>query len=205
MIRQDVIAMLARLRNGAPAISGPGTISRLMWSAGHEPASIYQMDMGYATSTALGLALARPDQRVIAVEGDGSIIAAMSVFSTIGRYRPSNLLVLIIDNGVYASAGDGSVKTASSCGTDIAEVARACGIPQDHVSAVRTEAETEAALQRACTQPGPWVVVAHVDDSDRRVMQGAKSRGIIPYDGVELVVQFRQEMAKRSASKPSGS
>ncbi len=198
MIRSDVIKALARWRSGAAAISGPGTISRLLWSTGHESASIYQMDMGYATSMALGLALARPRERVISVEGDGSIIAAMSVFSTVGRYQPPNLLILIIDNGIYASAGDGTIKTGSSFGTDIAAVARACGIARDHAFDVDSEAQTETALQRACTEPGPWVVVAKVDDSDRRVMQGAKSRGAIPFDIVETVIHFRREMARRA-------
>jgi thiamine pyrophosphate-dependent acetolactate synthase large subunit-like protein len=200
MIRCDVIEALARWRNGAASISGPGTISRLLWSAGHEDASIYQMDMGYATSMALGLALARPNQRVVSVEGDGSIIAAMSVFSTVARYQPRNLLILIIDNGSFASAGDGSIKTGSSFGTDIAMVACGCGIDETHVVVVKDEVQSEAALQRACTEDGPWVVVAKVDDSDRRVMQGAKSRGAIPFDVVETVINFRREMARRDAS-----
>lgn len=195
MIRQDVIEALAKYRNGAAAISGPGTISRLLWSTGHQPASIYQMDMGYAAAMALGLALARPDRRVIGVEGDGSIIAAMSVFSTIGRYQPKNFLLLVIDNGVYASAGDGSVQTGSSHHTDIAAVARACGVAGDHAITADTLEDATRALQRACAEPGPWVVVARVDDSDRRVMQGAKTRGVIPYDVVETVINFRRALA----------
>ena len=196
MTRQEVIEALAQFRNGAAAISGPGTISRLLWSTGHEPASIYQMDMGYATSMSLGLALARPDQQVVAVEGDGSIIAALPVFSTIGRYQPKNLLVLIVDNGVFASAGDGSVETASKNGTDIAAVARSCGIASDHAVMVDEKEAAASALRRAFAEPGPWVIVAKVDDSDRHLMRDR--RGVIPYDVVETVVNFRREMLSRS-------
>ncbi|MSQ72360.1 MAG: aldehyde dehydrogenase [Betaproteobacteria bacterium] len=198
MTRQEVIEALARYRGDAAAISGPGTISRLLWSTGHQPASIYQMDMGYATSMALGLALARPDQRVVGLEGDGSIIAALCVLSTIGRYQPQNLVVLIVDNGVYASAGAGTVKTGAGHGTDIAAVARACGVPAAQALTVTTKDEADRALQRAFAEPGPWVVVAKVDDSDRRLMQDSKSRGVIPYDVVETVGNFRRAMRDRS-------
>ena len=201
MKRQDLIEALARVRNGAPAIAGPGTISRLLWSTGHQPASIYQMDMGYATSMSLGVALARPEEKVVAIEGDGSIIVAMSVFSTIGRYQPKNLVVLIADNGVFASAGDGSIATGASHGTDIAAVARACGIAADHVLDARTPEELEPMIARAMAEPGPWVIVAKLDASDRNLMQGAKTRGVIPFDVVETVINFRRELANRKQLK----
>ncbi|MGE4336963.1 MAG: thiamine pyrophosphate-dependent enzyme [Pigmentiphaga sp.] len=203
MIRDTVIQIVNRYRNAEPSVSGPGTISRLMYTTGHKAGSIYQMDMAYATSTALGLALARPDQRVIAVEGDGSIIAAMSVFSTIGRYQPANLVVVIIDNAVYASAGDGSVRTGTACGTDIAAIARACGVPPEQASTVETEAQAETAIQRAFTEPGPWVIVARVSDADKRVMQGAKSRGVIPFGLAEMANNLRRDLENRPSTPPS--
>ena len=203
MIRDSVIQIIHRYRDAEPSVSGPGTISRLMYTGGHKAGSIYQMDMAYATSTALGLALARPDQRVIAVEGDGSIIAALSVFSTIGRYQPANLVVVIIDNAVYASAGDGSVATGTASGTDIAAVARACGVAPEQANTVETEEQAEAAIRRAFTEPGPWVIVARVSDADRRVMQGAKSRGVIPFGLAEMATHLRRDLESRSSTNAS--
>jgi len=121
MTRQDVVNALIAVRGDAPVISGPGTISRLLFLTQHQAATIYQMDLAYATSMSLGVALARPDtRRVVAIEGDGSIIAALGVFSTIGRTQPKNLVSIIVDDGVYGSVVDGTLET----GTDGATAAR---------------------------------------------------------------------------------
>ena len=196
MNRKDLIESLQRHRGDAAAISGPGTISRLLFTTGHRPASLYQMDMGYATAMALGVAMAQPRRRVVAVEGDGSIVAELCVLATIGRYRPANLAVLVADNGIYASAGDGTVTTATSHGTDIAAVARACGLDAEHAFTVTDPAEADRAIARAMTEAGPWVIVAKLDAEDRGLMQGAKARGVIAHDIVETVIQFRRELAK---------
>lgn len=200
MTRTQVLEALVAVRNGALAISGPGSISRLLWTLQHEPGTIYQMDMGYAAATCLGLALARPDQRVLAVEGDGSMIAGLSVLTTIGRYRPGNLVLVVIDNGAFASAGDGTFETGTRHGTDIAAVARACGIPAEQVVAASEIDAVRRALQASFAGPGPWVLVAKVDDSDLHVSRG--KRGAIPYDVVETVINFRRELERRTEKEP---
>ena len=63
---------------------------------------------------------ARPSERVVALEGDGSALAGLGVLSTIGRYAPPNLVVVVFHNGVYASCGDGQVPTAAAATTDLA-------------------------------------------------------------------------------------
>lgn len=197
MKRQDVIEALVRVRDGAPVISGPGTVSRLLWATKHEPASIYQMDMAYATAMSLGVALARPDlRRVVAIEGDGSIIAAMGVFSTIGRYKPKNFVVIVVDDGVYGSVVDGSVETASSHGTDIASVARGCGIDARCVRDVTSREGAEQAIAQAFAEPGPWILVMKVGHEDKLVMRN--QRGIIPYDVAETAVSYRRALTNVS-------
>ena len=95
-------------------IVGPGTTSGALYQADHRAPTIYNMDMGYATAICLGLALAVPAERVVALEGDGSALAGLGVLSTIGRYAPPNLVVVVFHNGVYASCGDGQVPTAAA-------------------------------------------------------------------------------------------
>ncbi|HEY4071858.1 MAG TPA: phosphonopyruvate decarboxylase [Herbaspirillum sp.] len=80
--------------------------------------------MGCVTPMALGLALARPDLRVIAVDGDGAALMRMGVFATIGAYGPSNLLHLLLDNGSHDSTG-GQATVSST--VSFAGVAAACG------------------------------------------------------------------------------
>ena len=194
MTRTEVLEALVAVRGGALAISGPGSISRLLWTLRHEPGTIYQMDMGYAAAMCVGLALARPDQRVLAVEGDGSMIAGLSTLTTIGRYRPANLVLVVIDNGAFASAGDGSHETGTRHGTDLAAAARACGIPAEKVFAASAIDDVRIALKQFAG-PGPWVLVAKVDDSDLAVHRG--KRGVIPFDIVETVINFRREVERR--------
>jgi hypothetical protein len=73
---------------------------------------------------ALGLALARPDLRVIALDGDGAALMRLGVFATGGAYGPANLWHLLLDNGVYDSTGgQATVSPRVSC----AAMAAACG------------------------------------------------------------------------------
>jgi thiamine pyrophosphate-dependent acetolactate synthase large subunit-like protein len=61
--------------------------------------------MGQATSLGLGLALARPDLRVFVLGGDGGLLMNLGSLVTITAQAPANLIVLIMDNGVYEVTG----------------------------------------------------------------------------------------------------
>jgi phosphonopyruvate decarboxylase len=80
--------------------------------------------MGCVTPMALGLALSRPDLRVIALDGDGAALMRMGVFATLGAYGPSNLLHLLLDNGAHESTGG---QATVSQGIEFAQIASACG------------------------------------------------------------------------------
>ncbi|WP_244126052.1 thiamine pyrophosphate-dependent enzyme, partial [Burkholderia gladioli] len=73
---------------------------------------------------ALGLALARPDLRVVAVDGDGAALMRMGVFATLGTYGPSNLTHVLLDNGAHESTGG---QATVSRHVSFAGVAAACG------------------------------------------------------------------------------
>lgn len=194
MTREELIKTLAPFRKGIPAISGPGISSRYLWMHGHEQASIYQMDMGYATSMSLGVALATPKQKVLAVEGDGSITTALGVFTTISKYKPENLIVCIVDNEVHASAGLGEVETASGHGVSISEIAKSCGIDSEKTTTVYSIVEAEEAFQKAFNNPGPWVIVGKVDKSDLSFKRSPENT---PPDIVETGINFRRAMINK--------
>jgi thiamine pyrophosphate-dependent acetolactate synthase large subunit-like protein len=94
---------------------------------------------------------------------------------------------------VYASCGDGLVPTAAAATTDLAGVARACGVRPQNVVAVATLAEARKALSAALTEPGPWVVVAHIEQPDR----WPAGRPLPRHDLVETAVAFKREMMAR--------
>jgi thiamine pyrophosphate-dependent acetolactate synthase large subunit-like protein len=171
MERFDVIQCFAEVRGDAPAITSPGATSGMLFHADHRPATIYNMELGYTSAICLGIALATPDQRVYALEGDGSIVAGMATFATIARTRPPNLVVLVLDNGAYATGagvGPGLTETsATSHGLAVARVAVACGIPPEQVVEVDEPGPLGDALRRAATEPGPWVIVARIDLVER--------------------------------------
>ena len=101
MKRPDFLEVFARHRGDIPTITGPGLMTRELFAVtGDDPTILYNMEMPYATPMCLGLAMARPNQRFVALEGDGSLIMALGVLTTIARYRPSNLTVIVLDNEI---------------------------------------------------------------------------------------------------------
>ena len=161
MKRPDFIEVFARHRGGAATITGPGLVSRELFAyTGDDPTVLYNMEMPYATPLCLGLAMARPSQRFVALEGDGSLISALGVLTTIGRYKPPNLTVLVVDNESFSTFGD-SMISATAAGADLAAVSRGCGL--DKTLRIDTIEQAEAEMPKVMRDPGPWIVVAKVD------------------------------------------
>jgi phosphonopyruvate decarboxylase len=80
--------------------------------------------MGCVGALALGLALSRPDLKVIALDGDGAALMRMGTLATIGAYAPSNLWHLLLDNGAHDSTGG---QATVSPAISFAALAAACG------------------------------------------------------------------------------
>lgn len=84
------------------AVSDIGSQSGWLKDASHHDRNLYVSGpMGLATSIALGLALCRPDDQVLAIAGDGALAMNVSSLLTIASMRPSNLAVLLVDNRIY--------------------------------------------------------------------------------------------------------
>ena len=161
MKRPDFLEVFARQRGDIPTITGPGLMTRELFAVtGDDPTILYNMEMPYATPMCLGLAMARPNQRFVALEGDGSLIMALGVLTTIARYRPANLTVIVLDNKSFSTFGAG-MTSATATGLDLAAVSRGCGL--DKTIGVITLEQTEAAMRKVLHEPGPWIVVAKVD------------------------------------------
>jgi TPP-dependent indolepyruvate ferredoxin oxidoreductase alpha subunit len=190
MNRREVLEIFARHRGDAPAVTGPSFGGRVLHEVAHEPATIYNMELAYPTALCLGLALALPDQRVYAVEGDGSMIAGMATLTTVARCAPANLVVLVINNRSFASTG--AQPTAEAGSADLVAIARGAGIG----SAVRVSDvdEVEEALSKAAATPGPHFVVADVEAEDVRT---AGTSQAYPFDIVEAAVVFRRALEDR--------
>ena len=81
--------------------------------------------MGQAGPFALGLAMARPEKRIVLFVGDGELLMSLGVLATIANQAPANLAVVALDNESYVETG--SQPSATAGPTDLEAVARACG------------------------------------------------------------------------------
>ncbi len=82
--------------------------------------------MGAACMVGLGLALARPDRRVLVATGDGELLMNVGALATIAVHDPPNLSILCVDNGHYGETG--YQKSHTSLGVDLEKMAQGAGI-----------------------------------------------------------------------------
>jgi thiamine pyrophosphate-dependent acetolactate synthase large subunit-like protein len=82
--------------------------------------------MGQAAPFALGLAMSRPDHRVLLITGDGEMLMGIGSLATIGTEAPTNLAIAVMDNGAYVETG--GQLTATATGTNLEQVANGMGI-----------------------------------------------------------------------------
>jgi sulfopyruvate decarboxylase subunit beta len=164
MNRLEAMQAVAAARSNAVAVTGPGANAGLLYEWADAPATIYNMEMGYATAVGLGIALARPRRRVLVIEGDGSFYAGATVLSTVWRLKPDNLVVVVLDNAVWGT-GDGREPTATAFGVDLGRLARASGWDEKHVHQAINADELRAVLSSALRGGGPHFIVGKTDAS----------------------------------------
>ena len=89
--------------------------------------------MGGAIPLALGMALARPERRVTALEGDGSLLMNLGALATVAASGAANLTVLLFCNRHYESSGGQALPAAP---VDFAALARGSGLLAEAVASV---------------------------------------------------------------------
>jgi sulfopyruvate decarboxylase subunit beta len=126
MNRFDCLKLVAAEANDALIVTSAGAMT-LEWNSLHPGDGNFRVrTLGLCSSIALGMALGLPHRKIIALDGDGSLLMNLCSLPTIARMHPGNLVHIVFDNEVYEASG--SKKTATACGTDLVEMARAAGI-----------------------------------------------------------------------------
>jgi thiamine pyrophosphate-dependent acetolactate synthase large subunit-like protein len=166
MNRFDLLSRMTRLLTRDEAvIGGIGYSNFDLWAAGRRPQNFYMLgSMGLAYPIAFGVALAQPERRVIALEGDGSILMQLGSFATIAVQKPRNLAMVLLDNGAYQITG--GQPTASGQGTDLIAMARGAGLMQSNWAA--DEADFDGQIVRALREDGPFVIGCRIDNEKPR-------------------------------------
>lgn len=132
-------------------IATTGKPSRELFSVADRPENFYmQGSMGHAASIGLGVALHRPDKKVVVLDGDGAILMHLGILSTIGHYGPTNFCHIVLDNEAYETTGD---QDTTSVSTDLKAVAKAGGYRI--VEEAANEKELKEKLKALLSKRGP--------------------------------------------------
>ena len=160
MERAQCIAMLYPELEDKLVVTIMGASAQELYDLGHRENFFYlQHAMGLASSIGLGLALHLPEEQVIVLDGDGSVLMNLGGLATLARYRPKNLLHIIFDNGSLLSTGGFDSHTTAGI-TDLAAIARGAGI--EHVAAVDSPMDFGEAAVEALERDDLSVIVARV-------------------------------------------
>ena len=153
--------LVARLKHEEAVIGGIGNTNFDLWAAGHRPQNWYMLgSMGLAFPIALGVALAQPNRRVFGLEGDGSLLMQLGTLSTIATLAPKNLVMVVMDNGIYQITG--AQPTPASALADLVAIAVASGLSNSSWAA--DEEDFERLIEQSLTSDGPTLIGVRIDD-----------------------------------------
>jgi thiamine pyrophosphate-dependent acetolactate synthase large subunit-like protein len=160
MTRLEAFQRLISLLDTQPVLANLGKNTYDLFAAGHRPQNFYTWGaMGTVSSVGLGLALARPDLRVVVLDGDGSLLMNLGSLATIASQRPRNLVHIVCDTGTYETTGGQASPTAGAA--DLAAIGRGAGL--SCVERVDDLAAFERVARRSLGEPGPWLIVVKVE------------------------------------------
>ena len=131
---------------------------------GHEWQNVGSM--GHVSSVGLGLALARPDKRIVVFDGDAAVVMHMGALATNCRYKAGNMVHIVLNNGVNESVGG---QPSAGYLIDLTAVARACGY-RTVGHAVETKEELQQIVRENQAGEMPLFIDVHVRQGIRNDM-----------------------------------
>ena len=143
----------------ALVVHANGFISRESFNLEDRLGNFYMIgSMGLASSIALGVALSKPERRVVVFDGDGNVLMNMGSLALIGAQQPRNLVHLVFDNEVYGSTGN---QPTISSRVALDKVARASGYVD--VRHVEDADQLRAATQELLAKDGPSFLLIKIE------------------------------------------
>jgi len=145
--------------------------------------------LGSVSSTALGLAVSLPHRRVVAIESDGSMLLNTGIMCTLGKERPPNLTVVVMDNGIYENIGGPPTHTSGN--TDLAKMAAGAGCINCHTAS--DLADFDKQFRRMMDDRELGYLVAKIEAHERHPWEWKQRK---PTDGVEDKYNFLRYVEK---------
>lgn len=192
--RREAVKRLLADRGELLVVSGLGSPTYDVAAAGDDERNFYLWGaMGAAVPIGLGLALAQPSRRVLVVTGDGELLMGLGALASVAVQRPANLAIVVLDNEKFGETGNQATATAprnngptdSGAGTDLAMIARGCGIADSTI--VREAGEVARLVKDVRTTRGPVFRLV-------KVMVEKLEFVMPPQDGAHLKDRFRQAL-----------
>ncbi|GII97041.1 thiamine pyrophosphate-dependent enzyme [Sinosporangium siamense] len=192
MKRLEALRVLADLTSGHPVVVTCAATSRELAAVKDSDNHLYLLDaMGLAGSVATGLALSVPPNapKVVCIEGDGSLLMNPNVLPTGGYLAPPNLLLVLLDNGVYGSTGALPTYSARVNLARLAEAAAWITRSTDSVEGLR------AAFEELCGIDGPAFLYARIEEGN------AHDVAKLLIDPVTITTRFSRWLRQEHASE----
>lgn len=179
--RAQAIAAVLGLLTDQPVIVCNGFPSREACRIADRPTHFYMIgSMGVAAAIGLGVALAKPEKKVVVLDGDGNVLMGMGTLATVAALKPKNLIHVVLDNEVYGSTGN---QPTYSRTVRLEQVAKAAGYV--NVERVREREDLVYEMKDMLKKDGPSFLLVKVtelvEDVDR-----------VPHDPPVITQRFKE-------------
>ncbi len=130
MTREEAIRRIVKISGEDPVVSTTGKASRELFEIREANKQSHKYDfltvgsMGHSSSIALGIALNKPDSKIWCIDGDGAVLMHMGAMALIGKFKPQNLVHVVINNEAHETVG--GMPTAASA-ISLVSIAKGCG------------------------------------------------------------------------------
>jgi thiamine pyrophosphate-dependent acetolactate synthase large subunit-like protein len=203
MLRTEALEALARHRKGMVAFVTMRAVEA--WEAlGQGDHGTYNVMgcMGVAASCALGLAIARPDQPILVIDGDGSLAMQLGSLMSIATVRPKRLIHVVMENGTYETSGGQAVPGRGV--SDFTKIALASGYR--HAFRLSSTEEIDTRLPECLGLDGPVFISVVITGPGvvRAAPAGPGGPNQIQRAAAQLKA-LRQEFTAEAVVPPGGS
>jgi len=197
MTRRKAISEIINEIENEFVVSNIGHPSRELYRLKDRERNFYLTScLGHSYTLALGLALSTEDinQKIICFEGDGGLLMNAGSLSILAHKKPKNLIVILLDNGVWGSTGN--TETYALNDVNLSGVAQAYGFSESNIKIISKEEHLAKNMRNALKNDGPFLFHVIITDEYENVP-------ILPLSVVEIKERFMKSIEDARVSKDS--